>query len=67
MLKTGSELDLALEAIPIDPGGHFGRKHLDDHTATQGRLFREKDPAHSTAAELPLDAVGSPNRRLEPL
>src|ERR1043165_9507024 len=65
MLEPGGELDLALEALDADTGGHLRRQHLDDDLAAQAGLLGEEDPAHPAAAQLLLDAVGIAERRLE--
>ena len=65
VLQRGGELYFPLEAIDAHPRCHFRRQELDDDLAVEGRLFRQVDPAHPTAAELPLEAVGVAEGRLE--
>src|SRR4029077_1977258 len=57
MLQPGRELDLAAEALHVDPRGQVGREDLDHHLAPERALLREIDPAHPAATQLAQEAV----------
>ena len=57
VLQRGDELYFPLEAIDVHSSRHFRRQEFDDDFAVEGLLCRQVDPAHSTAAEFPLEAV----------
>jgi hypothetical protein len=57
MLQLGRQLDLTPKALDIDSGGELGEQHLDYDLPAERALVGQKDPRHSTPAELPLDQV----------
>ena len=65
VLQLGGELDLAAEAVDVQPRGEIGRQHLDDHVPFERRLGGDEDAAHPPATQLALDPVGVAQRLLE--
>ncbi len=65
MLQSCGELDFPAEAVGTDAERQFRRQHLDHHSPAQCRLGGDEDPGHATATELPLDAVGVAQCRLQ--
>ena len=61
--ELGGELDLAAEALAVDPGGELGRQHLDHDLAAEGVLAGHEDATHPPTGELALDGVGGAKGR----
>jgi hypothetical protein len=57
MLKLRSDLNLTAEPSPIHFRGELRREKLYDDPAAKQPVTRNKDAAHSAAAELSLDFV----------
>ena len=57
VLQLRDDLDLPPEPVEVDPS-ELGVQHLHDDLAIQRALARQKNPAHPSAPELPLDGKG---------
>ena len=58
VLQRSRQLDLAAEAILVDPRRHVGRQHLDDDLAVERHFLGQEHTAHPPTAEFLLDGVG---------
>ena len=56
VLKPGSELDLATEAVLVDTRRHLRRQDLDDHPPRQLHVLGQEDAAHAAPTQFALDA-----------
>jgi hypothetical protein len=65
VLQLGGELDLAAEAVDVEPGGEVGWQNLDDDLAVERDFGGDKDAAHAATAQLALDPVGVAECRLQ--
>ncbi len=57
MMQTGSDLDLAQEAVGADDRRQFGLQHLERHLAAVLQVLGQIDRRHAAAPQLPLDSV----------
>jgi len=67
VLERGGDLDLALEPLGVDAGGHVGREHLHHDPAAKGHVLRDEDAAHPRTAQLVDDAIRAAERGLYPV
>src|SRR6266550_7170382 len=57
MLELGGQLNLPPEAVEAHALRHVALEDLHDDLSLQSTLFGHKNPAHSTAAKLPVEGV----------
>ena len=55
--KLRGDLNFSPEATAVNLGGQLGRQELDDDPPAEEPVASDKDPAHPSATELPLDVV----------
>ena len=67
VLKSGGELDLALEALDVYGRARLRGQDLDDNLPAEPGLLGEEDTAHPAAAQLLQDAVGAAEGGLQAL
>jgi hypothetical protein len=60
------ERDLAPEPLGVDGRRRVRRQHLHDDPAAEGSFRGHEDARHPAAAELALEGVCAPQRRLQP-
>jgi len=64
VLHPGDGLDLPAESVAAHDGREL-REHLDGDASAQRNLGGREDPAHASASEFALDAVGVRHRLLQ--
>ena len=57
MLKLGSQVDLAEEALRSQAGGQLGMQHLESDLPVVTKVLRQIDRSHPAPTELALDRV----------
>jgi hypothetical protein len=65
VVELRRELDLAPEALDVDPGGQLRREDLDHDLPLERPLGGDEDAAHPAARELLLEVVGVAEGGLE--
>lgn len=65
MLESRSELNFAPEAVDVDSRRQIGRENLDDYLSLELCFSGDKNPGHTRAAKLAIDAVGGTEYFLE--
>ncbi len=66
MVESRGELGLLPEPLHAHAGGQLGREYLHHDPPAEPGFLGDEDARHAAAAQLPLDAVGVAERRLQP-